>query len=283
VRRGWEPPAALTLVVAFVLVLLVAWIDFATGVEYRIFPLYFLPVTVASLRFGRGLGLAFAALCAAAWLESNRQAGMVAASRRVALVNAATMLLTFALAAVLTAAQRRWLDRERALSRTDNLTGVMNGRGFYEAAAHEIARSTRYHHPLTLAYIDLDDFKAVNDRLGHTQGDELLVTVGRTLARATRSSDVVARLGGDEFAVLFPETSRAAAEPALEKLQQLLREAVRKRGWPVTPSIGAVCFPFPPKDVESLVHEADRVMYEVKAAGKNAVRCVEAAAPADVV
>jgi diguanylate cyclase (GGDEF)-like protein len=283
VRRGWEPPAALTLVVAFLLVLLVAWIDFATGVEYRIFPLYFLPVTVASLRFGRGMGLAFAALCAAAWLESNRQAGMVATSRRVALVNAATMLLTFVFAAVLTAAQRRWLDKERALSRTDNLTGVMNGRGFYEAAAQEIARSTRYHHALTLAYIDLDDFKAVNDRLGHAQGDELLVTVGRTLARATRSSDVVARLGGDEFAVLFPETSRAAAEPALEKLQQLLREAVQKRGWPVTPSIGAVCFPFPPKDVESLVHEADRVMYEVKAAGKNAVRCVEAAAPADVV
>lgn len=280
VRRSQrEPPAALILAAAAALILAVAFVDYATGVEYRVFPLYFVPVTLVSLRLGRGAGLVFAALSAAAWLFSNRLAGMdVARVPVVATINTGVMLLTFVVIALLTAAQRSWLQRERALSRTDSLTGVANGRGFYEAAGSEIARAARYRHPLTLAYIDLDDFKVVNDRFGHAQGDELLVVVARTLQHATRGTDVVGRLGGDEFAVLFPETGRAAAEAALLKLKSLLEASVEKRGWPVSASIGAASFADPPRDAETLVHEADQVMYQVKGAGKNAVRCVDVTA-----
>jgi diguanylate cyclase (GGDEF)-like protein len=253
VRRSQrEPPAALILAVAAALVVAVAGVDYATGVEYRVFPLYFVPVTLVSLRLGRVSGLGFAAACAAAWLVSNRLAGMdVARAPIVAAVNTGVMLLTFVMVALLTAAQRTWLQRERVLSRTDSLTGLANGRGFYEAAGSEIARAARYRHPLTLAYIDLDDFKAVNDRFGHAQGDELLVMVARTLQHATRATDVVGRLGGDEFAVLFPETGRAAAEAALLKLKPLLEASVEKRGWRVSASIGAVSFADPPRDAEA--------------------------------
>jgi diguanylate cyclase (GGDEF)-like protein len=182
------------------------------------------------------------------------------------------MAVAFGVVALLGAAQRAWLGRERALSRTDDLTGLLNGRGFYEAAAVELARSSRYRHPLTVAYVDLDDFKVVNDRHGHTRGDAVLVAVARAMRRACRSTDLVGRLGGDEFVVLFPETGRDAAEAALAKLRSRVREAASGDG--LTASVGAVSFAEPPAEVEVLVHEADRAMYAAKAGGKDALRCV---------
>jgi diguanylate cyclase (GGDEF)-like protein len=184
------------------------------------------------------------------------------------------MAVAFGVVALLGAAQRDWLRRERALSRTDGLTGLLNGRGFYEAAAVELARSSRYRHPLTIAYVDLDDFKAVNDRFGHARGDAVLVAVARALRRACRSTDLVGRLGGDEFVVLFPETGREAAEAALVKLRSRVQDAGSQDGATVTASVGSVSFAQAPTDVEVLVHEADTAMYAVKASGKNALRCL---------
>jgi diguanylate cyclase (GGDEF)-like protein len=278
VRRPGDSPTALIVAEAALLVLAVAVVDYLTGVEYRTFPLYFIPVTLASIRLGKGAGIGTATASAAAWLVSNHLAGMDRAhAPLVATVNTGVMLITFVFVALLTSAQRDWLLKERALSRTDGLTGLRNGRGFYEAAESEIARAARYRHPLTVAYLDLDNFKTVNDRFGHARGDELLALVGRTLRHATRATDVVGRLGGDEFAVIFPESDRLAAAAALAKLKALLDASIAKRQCPVSVSIGAVSFATPPPDVETLVHEADRVMYEVKGAGKDDIRCVDAA------
>ena len=258
----------------------VACVDYVTGVELRVFPLYFLPVLGIALRFGRGPGLAASAACAVAWELSNHLAGMRVSHPSLGIANLAVMAIAFGSVALLAAAQRDWLRRERAISRTDGLTGLLNGRGFYEAAAVELARSSRYRHPVTLAYVDLDDFKDVNDRFGHTRGDAVLVAVAHALRRASRSTDLVARLGGDEFVVLLPETDRPAAEAALVKLRARAQEAASQHGLAVTASIGSVSFAKPPADVETLVHEADTVMYAVKAAGKNALRCIEAASVA---
>ena len=276
VRRRGEPPAAVVLAGSAVLVVAVACVDYATGTELRVFPLYFLPVFAVSLRLGRSAGLGTAAACALAWALSNHLAGMRGSQPAIAIANLAVMAIAFGSVALLAAAQRDWLRRERAISRTDGLTGLLNGRGFYEAAAVELARSARYRHPLTLAYVDLDDFKATNDRFGHARGDEVLVAVARAMRRACRSTDIVGRVGGDEFVVLFPETGRDAAETALLKIRSRLEEAASHYGSRVTASIGSVSFARPPADVEVLVHEADSVMYAVKAGGKNALRCIEA-------
>jgi len=275
-----EPSVAATVVGSAVLVLAIAWLDYATGIELRVFPLYFLPVLAVSLRLGQGPGLAAACACALTWQASNGLAGMRGSRPMVAVANLFAMAAAFAAVALLGAAQRRALERERALSRTDLLTGLLNGRGFYEAAATEIARSARYQRPLTIAYVDLDDFKVTNDRFGHAAGDALLVGAARTLRRATRSSDLVARLGGDEFVVLFPETGRDAAEAALHKLHARLRETKTPDGVGLRTSIGAAAFPRPPADAEALIRAADALMYEVKVAGKDAVRCVSQADPA---
>jgi diguanylate cyclase (GGDEF)-like protein len=274
VRSSWQPPAAVTLALAALAVLAIAYVDSVTGIELRVFPLYFLPVLVASLRLGRWPGLATAAVSAAAWYVSNRLAGLHGSHPAIDLANLLVMAVAFGVVALLGAAQRGWVRRERALSRTDDLTGLLNGRGFYEAAAVELARSLRYRHPLTVAYVDLDDFKVVNDRHGHTRGDAVLVAVARAMRRACRSTDLVGRLGGDEFVVLFPEMGPDAAEPALVKLRSRVGEAASGEGAAVTASVGAVSFAGAPAEVEVLVHEADRAMYAAKAGGKDALRCV---------
>ncbi|HTC77354.1 MAG TPA: diguanylate cyclase, partial [Terriglobales bacterium] len=104
------------------------------------------------------------------------------------------------------------LAAEKELSRSDPLTGLPNRRAFYEVALAEADRARRYRHPLSLAYLDVDNFKQVNDDYGHDAGDELLVRVAEVLRRNLRNNDIVARLGGDEFAMLLPETPASATD-----------------------------------------------------------------------
>lgn len=105
-----------------------------------------------------------------------------------------------------------YIDDETAAD-TDYLTGALNPRGFYERVQQEIGRSARTHKPFAVAYIDLDNFKVVNDTLGHSVGDELLITVVSILDNHLRKIDVVARLGGDEFAILFLRRTAKMQKP----------------------------------------------------------------------
>ncbi len=163
------------------------------------------------------------------------------------------------------------LANEQELSRVDPLTMVPNRRGFYESLEKERVRTVRYHRPVTLGYINVDNFKKMNDTFGHTMGDELLVAVAAAVRTNLRISDVVARLGGDEFAVLLPETDAIGSERVLKKLRLKLLDAMRERGWDVTFSIGAVTFLDPPASLDILVRMADETMYAIKARGKNDV------------
>lgn len=163
------------------------------------------------------------------------------------------------------------LRAERELARVDSLTGVANGRSFYERVGHEVARSRRSGAPLTLVYIDLDDFKLVNDELGHAEGDRLLREVGTSISMAIRETDAVARLGGDEFGILLPETGQEGAEAVLTKVQTLVSQLANENGWPIGQSLGAATFLAPPDSIDELVRCADELMYEAKNAGKNQV------------
>ena len=163
------------------------------------------------------------------------------------------------------------LERERGDARNDFLTQIPNRRAFYEIASTEVQRSRRYDRPLTLVYVDLDNFKAVNDSMGHETGDKLLVAVAATIQRAVRGSDTIARLGGDEFAVLLPESDKASGEVVARKLQDLLLQTMHEHNWPVTFSIGLVSYRTPPESVSEMIRKADEAMYSVKQRGKNSV------------
>ncbi len=98
------------------------------------------------------------------------------------------------------------LERERDLARTDGLTGIPDARAFKDASRARLGLAARHHHPAPVGYIDIDDFKAVNEASRHAEGDRLLQTVATTVAPSVGYADVVGRMGGDEFAVLLPET-----------------------------------------------------------------------------
>jgi len=160
------------------------------------------------------------------------------------------------------------LERERRLARTDGLTGLANRRTFTEAADARIRALRRGGRPFTVLYIDIDGFKAVNDRMGHAAGDLLLRSVAATLSHELRRGDVVARLGGDEFAVLLDGDRD---EPVVGRLFGALQSDPRARSWGAGFSIGAVTFRTPPIDVDDMLHRADAAMYLAKQRGDHVV------------
>ena len=161
--------------------------------------------------------------------------------------------------------------REQEAARIDSLTGLLNRTGFYELAQRETLRSQRYQRPLSVAYLDLDNFKQVNDKDGYETGDKLLQIVAGLLQKHCRQTDVVGRMAGDEFALLFTESGYEAAEGAINILHKVLLEAMQANSWPVTFSIGVVTFSAAPDTVDQLVRTADELMYAVKMDGKNRV------------
>jgi diguanylate cyclase (GGDEF)-like protein len=169
-------------------------------------------------------------------------------------------------------ALKKGLDHERELARTDHLTGVANRRFFFEVADMEAKRARRHERLFSVAYMDIDDFKAINDRFGHTVGDNLLKSISKTIKANVRDIDVVARLGGDEFAVLMPETDRDSAYAVVERIQENLMRTVRTNNWPVSFSIGVATWANPPLTVDDMLRDADMLMYSVKISGKNRIR-----------
>ena len=170
------------------------------------------------------------------------------------------------------------LEAEMRLARSDALTGLANRRAFYEKAEIERKRAVRYARPLSMAYVDLDNFKRVNDTSGHEAGDQILVTVAGILQNNLRAEDVAARLGGDEFALLLPEAGHASAAFVMNKLHRLLTSAMQEKHSHVTFSMGVVTYDTAPESTEMMVQKADQVMYEVKRQGKNSIRHVRSKA-----
>jgi diguanylate cyclase (GGDEF)-like protein len=237
---------------------------------------YLVPVGLVAWFVGLWPGILMAVASAAtsggAWWLGGQAAG--APPMGVSAVTVTVQLLFFllVLAYVLTTLNVA-LARAEHLARTDYLTGVANARYFFELASAELNRAQRYVRPLTVAYIDVDDLKPVNDRFGHGAGDTLLRVAAQSIRVRVRKSDVVARLGGDEFALLLPEAGYEAAEAAVRKIHASLVQVMQNRGWRVTFSIGVVtCVSPPDTTLEELIRVADGLMYSVKRSGKNQIR-----------
>jgi diguanylate cyclase (GGDEF)-like protein len=166
--------------------------------------------------------------------------------------------------------RRRYEARLIELAEHDELTGLLNRRGFQRELERHIAQARRYGPPGTLVVIDLDNFKDINDTLGHKAGDDLLAQLAGRMWQRLRSSDVLARLGGDEFAVILPhasvEEALAAAQSLVAALHtdpQLSPIGIR----PVTMSVGLAAFD-PEASADEMLIRADRAMYDAKRSGK---------------
>lgn len=254
---------------AFVIILGI--IDYFTGYEVSFSLFYLIPIfTVVWFTDGR-MGLLLSSASAVVWFIADYSAGLSYSHPSVYIWNTIIRMGFFSVVSILGSNLKKSYKLNQELARSDYVTGAVSIRYFYELAQIEISRFQRYHRPFALAYIDLDDFKSINDRLGHSVGDRVLRSVTDSVRQQIRPSDTLARLGGDEFALLMPETSEEAAKLVISRLHSSLANEMLKNGWMVTFSVGVVICNETPKSVDDIVKIADDTMYSVKSTSKNDV------------
>jgi diguanylate cyclase (GGDEF)-like protein len=265
--------------------LVIAWVAWRCGMEllthvgaeygHRVARTMALPVVaMGALLFTRAALAVLKPQSSAMSMNDNGSFNLVMLLSLVVLL----MLFHFALGYLVTL---RLVGKLQHLSRHDALTGLFNRRAFEDRLAQEVAANRRTALPLGLLMVDIDHFKAINDRHGHHGGDEALRAVAERLRQAARTSDVVGRLGGEEFSVLLPATDAAGIRQAAERLRlavatQALQLSADPTGAPapalaVTVSVGASMLLPTETDGQDLLRRADQALYRAKAEGRNRV------------
>jgi diguanylate cyclase (GGDEF)-like protein len=275
-------PDLALLALGLVIVAGIAAFKLTEGREIPIVDFYLIPVAAVgwlarSRRYGYLAAIVTATMSIAIALAMQPDAPLGAAVA----AGAARLILYFIVLSVLAAMRRMQLEQDTE-ARTDHQTGAANARAFRARAACELERSRRYGHELSFFYLDIDGFKAINDRLGHVEGDQVLLHVSHVMRSNVRSADTVARLGGDEFAILMPETGAVAARALAERIRVDLARIRARDEQSVTCSIGLVTFPPSSLSVVEMVRAGDRLMYEAKDQGKNRIAQVDLAGPMPV-
>lgn len=257
---------------SLLLTTMIGYCDYQTGAHISMLLLFALPVLISAWYCGRIEGIIVAAWASLSWLIVNVLHHQQGENDAILSWNAFTrfgLLALIAYAVSLQAQLRRSLERERLRADTDRLTGLLNKGAFREQVEEEMNRARRYNHPLSLAFIDLDNFKQVNDVKGHARGDKLLQLVSETIVNTIRKTDFAGRIGGDEFTICFPETGSEQVRSAIEKLVLALDIMTSQSGWQVTASIGVITCSEVCETYDALLGRADKLMYAAKDRGKN--------------
>ena len=252
-------------------ILIVGALDYFTGADIQILSLYLVPLGYAGWNFGRIGSITIALLGTIVWLVifylsgAHYQHGFMV----INFLTQGTAFLTFT---ILTDKLAALLQKSIYISRTDFLTGLNNRQSFTEQASTLLSLCKRHARPVALAYIDLDNFKNVNDMMGHDRGDNLLKIFGKLISESLRASDIPARLGGDEFVILLPETNSENATLLLENILKKLEQTTEFQKYGLSASIGVAVDETASYDIQTLLTLADRNMYTVKKNGKNQVK-----------
>src|SRR5919108_5566708 len=259
-------------VIGVIIVGLLGFLDYLSGNELTLSLFYLIPIVLVTGGVDRSMGLFLSLISGLTLLGAEIAAGQTYSHPIFYLLNTLVRTLFYVVVVYLVAELQKSRKEEQLAARTDYITGAVNARYFNELLQMEISRIRRYPHPITLVYVDVDNFKLVNDLFGHKIGDEVLRCIATELKSQLRITDTVARLGGDEFVMLLPSTRQPEARVVVSKVYSKLIETMRQRNWPVTFSMGAVTCEFSPYSAEQLINMADELMYEVKNTTKNNIR-----------
>jgi len=259
----------LRLTAYLLLTLTVYWLNVSTPPMARLGVLYIIPVLLATWTEGWVWGIVFG-IASIALREAVAWGQMPNETMVWRLVNGLAYVAVVGVAMAGLQRLRRSQAQLAQLVTQDVLTNVLNARAFADRLGQELERNRRYPRPLTLIYLDLDNFKVINDTHGHQTGDAVLRLVADAMRTSVRTADVVGRLGGDEFAVLMPETDAQLADGAAKRLAASLRTVFK--GTPsVTASIGVVSCTATDASTDDLLRRADQAMYDAKKSGKDRV------------
>jgi len=244
--------------------------NYFNGEELPVSLFYLIPLVIVSWFLGRNhgvensvlcgfLGIAVYFLCGRWFFHSD-------------FVNSDTVIgLGFFISALWLYPAMKQHVSEQKLKHEDELTGAANRRTLLEALQKEIDRFERYSRPFSVVYLDVDNFKTINDQMGHNVGDIILQAIVKQAKQFLRRTDTIGRVGGDEFILLLSETEPSATESLITRISKALQNKMNANGWPVTFSIGVITCCDASVSADELVNCADTLMYSVKKNGKNAI------------
>jgi diguanylate cyclase (GGDEF)-like protein len=254
---------------SFILILILISISLISGGIIFFEPFFFIPLVLISWHGSKKEGILSSAFTSSGIALCYKVSDAIFLGYLFTLYSFISHFVAYSLVVFFVTNFRKVHHTETTAADTDYLTGLLNPRGFYTELANELVRSVRYNHIFSLAYMDIDDFKIINDTFGHSAGDKVLIAVAQCLKKRLRDTDKIARLGGDEYAWLLTETGMEGSKKSFIKIKEELESKMKSRGWNVKFSIGIVTFEKCPEDVKEAVKIADDLMYSVKKNKKN--------------
>lgn len=259
----------LILLLSVLIVIILGITDYSVSYEISFSIFYLIPISITALLAGFKFSIIVSTLSALAWFLADTYGGHVYRHSLIPFWNSLVRLIYFMLHSFFLSQFYMLYNKTRFYSLTDPLTGAVNSRFFHELFGRELKRAERSKKAFTLVYLDLDNFKCINDTFGHAAGDSLLQRISQLIRAGIRGSDVLARMGGDEFAILFPESDYDLSCGMIQRIQEKINYEMLANKWPVTVSIGAITYNRFNDTIGDMIRQADSLMYSVKRNGKN--------------
>jgi diguanylate cyclase (GGDEF)-like protein len=256
-------------IIAISSVFLIGYLHYIAGPLFEFHLFFFIPIIIASWFTSQFFSYLILLLVIVSWTIGD-----------YLIVKGTVNLMSFAFNALMHALIiiylnyllgyiRQLLIKESQLAREDSLTKIPNRRGFYEYGETAFSTADRHQLPIASIFIDLDDFKSINDTYGHKTGDQLLYETAQVIKDSIRKTDVAGRLGGDEFCIILLNVDSKQAKDFSESLRNKLNEKMQQQGWKTTFSMGIVSYGSAPKNFHHVIQRADNLMYQVKRNGRN--------------
>lgn len=259
------------LLISFILVLILGATDYISGYEMSFSIFYLIPISFAVIFSDFKSGFIVSILSAISWFLADYLSGHKYHHFLTPYWNALMRLGYFLLHSFFLSKFLILYNKAKIDSFTDSLTSICNARYFYELFERELKKAKRLDKPFTLAYIDIDNFKEINDIYGHIKGDLILKNFSNLVLKNLREYDIIARVGGDEFVILLPDIKDDSANDIISRIKEVSIKEFQKDNYSLSLSIGAITYKKFDKSIEAMLKEVDDLMYEVKKSGKNNV------------